>query len=66
MEEIKLTYNQAVQKLDELVKKMQSPECDIDQLSAYTTEALQLLKYCKDKLTKTDEQVKKALADING
>ena len=43
---------------------MQSPECDIDSLGALTSRALELLKICKDKLFKTDEEVKKCLETL--
>ena len=40
---------------------MESDTCDIDQLSAYTTRALELLKFCKERLFKTNEEVEKCL-----
>ena len=60
-----MTYNQALAQLEALVKKMQSPDCDIDNLTAYTTQALQLLKFCKQKLTVTDTKVKQVLDSLN-
>ena len=60
------TYAQAVERLENILKKMQSPDCDIDMLSNYTAEALKLLKYCKQKLTQTDEEVKKTLQELAG
>lgn len=59
-----MTYNQAVRELEGIVQKMESDSCDIDQLSAYTTRALELLKYCKDRLFKTNEEVEKCLAEL--
>lgn len=56
-----LTYNQAVTELEGIVRKMESNECDIDSLSAYTTRALELLKFCKERLFKVDEEVAKCL-----
>lgn len=56
-----MTYNEAITELEELVQKMQSPTCDIDNLAQYTARALELLGFCKEKLTKTDEEVKKCL-----
>lgn len=61
----KLTYTQAVTELEEIVKKMQSPECSIDNLSQYTARSLQLLKVCKAKLTQTDEELKKVLDEMS-
>jgi len=61
----KMTYTQAVNELEEIVKKMQSPECSIDNLSQYTAQSLQLLKVCKAKLTATDEELKKVLQEMS-
>ncbi|MBQ9584614.1 MAG: exodeoxyribonuclease VII small subunit [Muribaculaceae bacterium] len=61
----KMTYSQAVAELEEIVKKMQSPECSIDNLSQYTARSLELLKVCKAKLTATDEELKKVLAEMS-
>lgn len=59
-----MTYGKAVAELEQIVAKMQSDSCDIDSLAGYTTRALELLKYCKQKLTKTDEEVKKCLEEL--
>ena len=59
------TYNEAVTELEEIIKQMQSNECSIDNLSALTSRSLQLLQFCKDKLTKTDEKLKKIFANLS-
>lgn len=64
MDEIK-SYKQAVEELEAIVRQMQSPDCDIDKLSGYTSRALTLLKYCKEKLFKTEEEVKKTLEEFS-
>lgn len=65
MEEQKdLTYTQAVSELEQIIAKMQSPDCDIDRLAGYTTRALQLLKICKEKLFHTDEELKRCLEEL--
>ncbi len=55
-----LTYKGAVAELEEIVRKMESDACDID----YTTRALELLKFCKERLFKTNEEVEKCLAEL--
>lgn len=52
-------YEEAVSQLEEIVKKMESGELDIDMMSTELKNAQQLIKLCKDKLTKTDEEIKK-------
>lgn len=60
-EEIK--YEDAVRQLEEIVRKMENNELDIDQLSEQLKTAQRLIKLCKDRLTKTDEEIKKILED---
>ena len=54
-------YEKAVSQLEEIVQKMESGELDIDMMSTELKNAQQLIKLCKDKLTKTDEEIKKIL-----
>ena len=56
-----MTYAKAMAELESIVARMQSDNCDIDSLASYTTRAMELLKYCKQKLTATDQEVKKCL-----
>ncbi len=60
-----MTYTQALQELEAIVGRMQAPDCDIDLLSNYTMRALELLKYCKQKLTRTDEEIRRCLEELN-
>lgn len=62
MEEI--TYTQAVNELEELVKKMQDPNCSIDKLSQYTKRSKELLDVCKQRLTATDEELRRILNEM--
>lgn len=64
MEE-KITYTKAIAELEEIIRKMQSNECSIDNLSEMTTRSLQLLTICKEKLTKTDTELQKILAELS-
>lgn len=58
-----MKYEKAVCKLEEIVDKMERDELDIDQLSEQLKRAKVLVKLCKDKLTKTDEEIKKLLSE---
>lgn len=57
-----IKYETALAELQEIVHKMENDELDIDQLSDQLKRAQELIKFCKDKLTKTDEDIKKILA----
>lgn len=58
-----IKYEEAVAQLEEIVDKMENDELDIDQLSDQLKRAKELVKLCKDKLTKTDEEIKKLLSE---
>ena len=60
-----LTYTQAMKQLEEITAHLQDPNCDIDHLRDYTKQALTLLKFCKARLTQTDEELKKLLAELS-
>lgn len=62
---MEMTYTKAMQELEAIVAKMQSDNCDIDALADYTKRAAELIKYCKDKLFKTDEEVKKCIETLS-
>ncbi len=65
MEKKELKYSEAIAELEAITAKMQSPECDIDSLASLTSRALELLKICKDKLFKTDEEVRRCLETLS-
>ena len=62
-EEIK--YEEALTQLETIVRKMEQNEYDIDELAAQLKTAQRLIKFCKDKLTKTEEELQKIQADAN-
>ena len=63
--ELPNTYTEAVKELEGILSKMESDHCDIDSLSQYTARALELLKFCKERLFKTDKEIEKCLAELN-
>ena len=56
-------YEAAFAELQTIVRKMENDELDIDEMSEQLKRAQELIKFCKDKLTKTDEEIKKILAE---
>ncbi len=58
-----MKYEEAVAQLEEIVEKMENDELDIDQLTDQLKRAKELVKVCKDKLTKTDGEIKKLLRE---
>ena len=58
-----LKYEAAIAELQTIVRKMENDELDIDQMTEQLKRAQELVKLCKDKLTKTDEEINKILAE---
>ena len=58
-----LKYEADFAELQAIVRKMENDELDVDELSEQLRRAKQLIRLCKEKLTKTDEEIKKILAD---
>ena len=56
-----ITYKKAVQQLEQIVDKLENGELDIDTMTEQLKEAQHLIKFCKDKLTKADENINKIL-----
>jgi exodeoxyribonuclease VII small subunit len=61
----KETYNEAVEKLRAIVEEIEQGELDVDVLSERVKEATRLIKLCKEKLFKADEEVKKILEELD-
>jgi len=58
------SYNESIAKLRAIVSDIEKGELDVDILSEKVKEASRLIKVCKDKLFKADEEVKKILEEL--
>lgn len=56
-----IKYEAAMAQLEGIVKKMEDGDLDVDSLCEQLKVAEKLIKQCKDKLTKTDEEIRKIL-----
>lgn len=59
----KFTYEQAMARLETLVSAMESDKLEIDKLCDTLEEVKALLAQCREKLYKTEEQVKNILEE---
>ena len=60
----KLTYQLALDEVEDILAKIENEELDIDELSEKVKRVSFLLKFCKDKLHKTNEEVEKILGEM--
>lgn len=59
----KESYSEAMKRLEAIVSQIESGELDIDELGNQLKEAQKLIKFCRDKLYKADEEIKKMIGD---
>ena len=52
-----IKYEEAMAQLEAIVHKMESNELGIDEIAAQLKTAQQLIKFCRDKLTKTEAEL---------
>lgn len=50
-----MKYETAFAQLQDIVRKMENEEFNIDEIAVQLKEAQRLIKFCKDKLTKTEQ-----------
>lgn len=61
MQNKKMTYEQAIDRLEQLAQQMEQGEVPIDEMVTRLREAQTLIKQCRQQLTKADEQVRQIL-----
>ena len=57
-------YTEAIARLDEILEQIDQNQVPLDELAARVEEASELLRYCKDVLTKTEAKVGGVLAEL--
>ncbi len=60
-----LTYNEAAQRLEEIVRIIEHDSPDVDELTTLVEEAVDLTKFCREKLTKADKQLSEIMARLD-
>lgn len=60
----KQTYREAITEIEEILSSIENDELDVDELAEKVKRVTQLLKFCKDKLYKTQDEVEKVLKEM--
>jgi len=58
------TYGEAMQELQDIMHRIESEDLDVDILLDEVKKAATLIKFCKDKLQKTNVEIQKILDKI--
>jgi exodeoxyribonuclease VII small subunit len=59
------SYNESLKELEQIVRKIESGDCDLDELSTHVKRATALLKLCKDKLRETEKDIGDILSKMD-
>ena len=59
-----LTYSQALAELEKIISRIESEEVDVDALAEQVKRASVLIRFCREKLQSTEEDVKKVLSEM--
>jgi Exodeoxyribonuclease VII small subunit (EC 3.1.11.6) len=59
----KITYSQAMERLEKIVRQIDNNELDIDILREKIKEANEIIAFCEDELTKAEREVEKLLQE---
>ena len=60
-----ITYTAAFEELKEIVDQLENDSISVDDLSEKMKRATVLMKICKDKLTKTEEEINKTISELS-
>ena len=60
-----MSYDQSIQRIEEIVSILESGEKGMDELSELVKEGAALVRSCKKKLKSTESEISKALEDEN-
>ncbi len=59
-----MTYSQALSELEKIVAEIESEKIDVDLLAEKVKRASYLIKFCRTRLRSAEEEVNKALAEL--
>lgn len=65
MENIQLSYSQALAELEKILGQLRADNSDIDTLAERTRRAATLLAECRSRLTRTEEELNRILAEFD-
>ncbi len=58
------TYKEALEEIESIVEEIENETVDVDVLTEKVKRATFLIKFCKEKLKRTDDEIKKVLKEF--
>jgi exodeoxyribonuclease VII small subunit len=62
----KISYSEAFEELQQIVAEIESGDISVDELAEKVKRATVLVKVCREKLSKTEEDVNTILKELDG
>ena len=59
-----MKYEEAMKRLEEIVSQIEEGKMSIDMITESLKEARTLIKFCRDRLYETDQEIRKVLDSI--
>jgi exodeoxyribonuclease VII small subunit len=60
----KISYQEAIDEIEEILARIEKEELDVDELAEKVKRVSALLKMCREKLIMTNEEVEKILGEM--
>lgn len=58
------TFGEAMEELETILETIEGESVDLDDLSGHVERAAELIKLCRGKIARTEEQVESIMADL--
>lgn len=58
------SYTQSLSELEKILSELRSDSCDVDTLTQKTRRAVELLKFCRERLTTTESELRTILSQL--
>lgn len=59
------SYSESLAELEQILTSLRSGNCDVDTLTQRTRRAVELLKFCRERLTTTEEELRSILESLS-
>ena len=59
-----MTYKEAIEEIENIISRLENDKPDVDELAKSVKRVSELIKFCKDKLTRTDNEVGEILETL--
>ncbi|MBN2727587.1 MAG: exodeoxyribonuclease VII small subunit [Bacteroidales bacterium] len=59
-----IPYSKAVQELESIIQEIENDETELDQMMEKVKRAAELIRYCRNKLLRTEDEVNSVLTEL--